>query len=87
MVYEDPKLGPKHISLMLAILYFFYRQDCKNPVKVFSSQLREQAKIRSQRIYYYCMKDLKEWGYIKMKPSYIRHEASEVTLRPIGKKG
>ena len=87
MVGEDPKMGPKHVSLMLAILYFFYRQGCVNPVQVFSAQLREQAKIRSERIYFYCMKDLKEWGYIKMNPSYRPGVASLITLREIGSRG
>jgi len=86
MVGEDPKMGPTHVSLMLAILYFFYRQGCVNPIMVFSSQLREQAKIRSERVYYYCMRDLKEWGYIKLNPSYKPDVGSLVTLREIGRK-
>ena len=86
MIDEDPKMGPKHVSLMLAILYFFYRQDCVNPVKVFSAQLRAQAKIRSERIYFYCMRDLKEWGYIKTSPSYKRDIPSDVFVRSVGKK-
>jgi hypothetical protein len=87
MIGEDPKMGPKHVSLMLAILYFFYRQGSVNPVQVFSAQLRGQAKIRSERIYYYCMKDLKEWGYIKLNPSFKSGIPSDITIRHIGSKG
>ena len=86
MVGEDPKIGPKHVSLMMAILYFFYRQGCVNPVKVYSVQLREQAKIRSERIYYYCMRDLREWGYIKTSPSYRPDVPSVVFVRTVGEK-
>ncbi len=86
IVGDDPKFSPKHISLMLAILYFFRKQGGINPVPVFSIQLRDQAKIRSERIYYYCMKDLKQWGYIKIKPSFKPDVASQITLREIGKK-
>lgn len=86
MVGEDPKFSTKHVSLMLAILYFFRKQGGINPVHVFSLQLREQAKIRSERIYYYCMKDLKEWGYIKLNPSFKADVASLITLRKIGDK-
>ncbi|MBS0027065.1 hypothetical protein [Chitinophaga hostae] len=86
IVSENPRMGPKHVSLMLAILYYFHHQGGSNPVTVFSAQLRDQAKIKSERIYYYVMRDLKDWGYIKLAPSFKPGVASLITLREIGSK-
>jgi hypothetical protein len=79
-VATDPRIGPRHISLYLAILHFYHVQKSRNPVRVFSRELRKQAKISSIRNYYSCMKDLREFGYIKYIPSFSPHEASEIYL-------
>lgn len=70
MVREDPRIGPSHISLFLAILYSYKSQDCQMPVSVYSRDLMKQAKISAGGTYHRCMRDLKEAGYIHYIPSY-----------------
>lgn len=79
-VADDPRIGPRHISLYLAILHFCHVQKYQSPIRVFSKELRKQAKISSIRNYYTCMKDLRELGYIKYIPSFSPYEASEIYL-------
>ncbi len=71
---------PRHLSLFLAILHFSYMQNSIDTVSVFSRELRKQVKICSVRNYYSCMKDLKEFGYIKYVPSFSPSEASSIYL-------
>jgi hypothetical protein len=70
MVREDPRIGPSHISLFLAILHSCKSQDYQMPVSVYSRDLMKQAKISAGGTYHRCMRDLKEAGYIHYIPSY-----------------
>lgn len=70
MAKEDPRIGPSHISLFLAILIVYHSQGYAIPISVFSKDLMKQAKISAVGTYHKCMKDLKEFGYIKYTPSY-----------------
>lgn len=80
VIAEDPRISPRHISLFLAILHFYHVQNSGNPVRVFSRELQKQAKIGSVRNYYACMKDLREFGYIKYVPSFSPFVASSIYL-------
>lgn len=80
VIADDPRISPRHISLFLAILHFYCVQNSTNPVKVFSRELRKQSKISSVRNYYSCMRDLKEFGYIKYVPSFDPSVASSIYL-------
>lgn len=80
VVGDDPRIGPHHISLFLAVLHFYQQQGGCNPVLAFSKELRKQAKIGSIRLYYSCMKDLREWGYLKHSPSFDPAKASSFFL-------
>ncbi len=82
-VSDDPRISPAHISLYLAILHFYRKQDWQNPVCVFARELMQQAKIGSSRTYHACLKDLKEGGYIKYVPSYNPFLGSLVYLKDI----
>ncbi len=44
-VGEDHRIGPTHISLFLAILYFYQKQEYAMPVYVYRKELMKQAKI------------------------------------------
>ncbi len=70
MARDDPRIGPTHISLFMAILYSYQQQQCAMPVSVFSKDLMKKAKIAGIGTYYKCMRELKEGGYIKFTPSY-----------------
>jgi hypothetical protein len=70
LVREDPRIGPSHISLFVAIMQSCKQQDYQIPVYIFSRDLMKQAKISALGTYHKCMKDLKELGYIRYIPSY-----------------
>ena len=69
-VREDPRIGPSHISLYMAILYCAKIQGSQMPVSVHSKELMRQAKISGMATYHKCMRDLNELGYIRYIPSY-----------------
>ena len=62
-------IGPAHISLFAAILYFYHYQDCRSPIHVSAIELQNIAKI-SGRTYYSCVKHLASQGYCVYEPSY-----------------
>lgn len=67
---EDPRIGPSHISLFVAILYYFNAGDSGLPISVHGKDLMRKAKISGMATYHKCMRDLKESGYIRYIPSY-----------------
>jgi len=69
LVKEDPRIGPSHISLYLAIVNCCQIQE-QLPVYAFGRDLMKGAKISAVATYHKCMKDLKEFGYIEYVPSY-----------------
>jgi hypothetical protein len=69
-VGEDHRIGPAHISLFLAILYYHRKQGHPDPVYVYRKELMKQAKIFAIGTYHKCMRDLQEGNYIRYIPSY-----------------
>lgn len=67
---EDPRIGPAHISLYTAILYYYIMQEGVNPISVYGRDLKKRAKIFAPATYHKCMGELKEYGYIRYVPSY-----------------
>lgn len=79
MIGEDPRIGPSHVSLFLAILHAC-KQQAAMPLSVFSRDLMKQAKISSVGTYHKCLKDLKEYGYIRYRPSFNPALGSEIDV-------
>jgi hypothetical protein len=69
-VGEDHRIGPTHISLFLAILYFYRKQEYILPIYVYRKELMRQAKISAFGTYHKGMRELKVYGYIGYVPSY-----------------
>lgn len=70
MIQDNPRIGPSHISLYMAILYTYRQQDSRIPISIFSRDLMKQAKIFGAATYHKCLQDLRECGYIRYVPSY-----------------
>ena len=68
-VRNDNRVGPIHMSLLMAIIYYWQKNDCNNPVCVFSRELMELSKITGVSTYYKMIRELHEYGYIKYEPS------------------
>jgi len=79
---EDPRMGPAHISLFIALLYLRHRSG--NPVRAYATELRRLSKINSKRLYYQIMRDLKERNFIQVRSSYNPAVPSEILLRKLG---
>ena len=69
-VGDDYRIGPTHISLFLAILYFYRKQGYQLPIYVYRKELMGQAKISAVGTYHKGMRELKAYGYIGYVPSY-----------------
>jgi hypothetical protein len=69
-VGEDHRIGPTHISLFLAIHYFYRKQEYAMPIYVYRKELMKQAKISAVGTYHKAMRELKQCGYIGYVPSY-----------------
>jgi hypothetical protein len=69
-VKADPRIGPTHISLFMAILYCKEEQGM-NPIYIFSAQLMQLAKISGPATYHKTIRQLKDYGYINYIPSYF----------------
>jgi hypothetical protein len=69
-VKDDPRAGPTHISLFMAILQAAGGQDVNAAISVFSRDLMKQAKIASIATYRKCIHDLQEMRFINYEPSY-----------------
>jgi hypothetical protein len=69
-VTEDPRMGPTHVSLFLAILYFYKKQKFQSPISIYSKELMKQAKISSCGTYHRCIQELHKYGFIQYVPSF-----------------
>lgn len=81
IISEDPRIGPAHISLFIALLYLSERRG--NPVSVYGAELRRLAKINSKNSYYRIIRDLKAGNFIQVRPSYNPAIRSEIFLRKL----
>lgn len=82
-IYEDTRLHPGHISLYLAL--FFYWNLHHFPTEFYANreQLMQMAKIGSKSTFHRLIKELTEWEYIDYKPSRNPSEFSTVSLSQI----
>jgi hypothetical protein len=68
-IRDDNRIGPTHISLFMAIVYYWVKNDCKNPVCIFSRDLMQLAKISGLSTYYKSVGQLNNYKYIRYEPS------------------
>lgn len=79
-VQSDPRIGPLHISLYMAILFIWARQGRPVRVQVSARDLKPVAKIAGAAPFYRCMKQLHRYGYIVYEPSFNPSEKSRIVL-------
>lgn len=65
----DARIGPTHISLYMALLVYWNKNNNQNPVSITSRKIMPLAKIYSRHTYNRRMKELKQYGYIRYFPS------------------
>lgn len=79
-IQRDPRIGPLHISLYMAIVFVWARQGRPNRVQVSARDLKPVAKIAGGAPFYRCMKQLHRYGYIVYEPSFNPMEKSKILL-------
>jgi hypothetical protein len=80
-IREDPRINPVHISLYMAIMQHWNKNNCKSPICVFSWELMQLAKISGVATYHRSIKELHEYGYIKYEPSYNHFMGSLIYIK------
>lgn len=65
----DPRMGPHHIAIYIALFQSWCLNNGRNPIPVTQVRLREIAKV-GRTTYHKCMRELEEYGYIKYVRSY-----------------
>lgn len=76
----DPRIGPLHISLYAAILYYWVAQGKPERVTVMGKELMPFAKIAGGTPFYRCLKQLHAYGYIVYEPSFNPAVKSGIAL-------
>ena len=77
----DPRIGPLHVSLYLAVFYLWMEQGGVDPVPVSAKELMPVAKIGGTTPFYRCIKELHRYGYIVYEPSF--NAARKSRVRPV----
>jgi len=76
---DDPRLGPAHVSLFIALL--LSEKEPGHMITLHKGNLMRQSKIRSSSTYYQCMKDLDDFGYVTYCPSQSPYGDSRALMR------
>lgn len=76
----DPRIGPLHVSLYLAIVYCWVQQGSQGPALVSGRELRPLAKITGGTPFYRVIRQLNAYGYIVYEPSFNPAVKSKVFL-------
>ena len=69
-ISEDPRIGPSHISLYLALWKKWKEGPEEQFVSFFRHDLVALSKISSGNTYHKALRQLQEYGYIRYIPSY-----------------
>jgi hypothetical protein len=77
---SDPRLGPLHISLYMALIFCWTQQGRNGPVQFTAKELMPIAKILGGTPFYRCIKELHKYGYIIYEPSFDPSVKSKVTF-------
>jgi len=79
-IQSDFRIGKTHIAIYFAILYQWERAGNPVPLKVFSREIMNIAKIEACSTYHRCLKDLDNFGYLQYQPSYKKNDPSKLFL-------
>jgi hypothetical protein len=83
---SDKRLLPTHVSLSLAIFYFYYKNGFESPFIIYRKDLMRLAHISSIATYHKCIRELCSYGYISYLPSYDGYKGSQICLKTSGAK-
>lgn len=67
---DDPRIGPTHISLYMALFQLYNLNGFKNPINICRKRVMKVAKIKGLATFHKCIKNLEQFGYIWYQPSF-----------------
>jgi hypothetical protein len=79
-IEKDARIGITHIGIYAALLQYWQKNGCANPLSAFSYEIMRIAKVSAQATYHRSVKDLHSFGYIRYEPSFKRNCRSKVYL-------
>ncbi len=79
-IREDNRISPVHISLFIAVVQQWNKNNWQNPVGILTRELMQLSKISGRATYYRALKELHEYGYIKYVPSHNKLTGSFIYL-------
>ncbi|UAY55779.1 hypothetical protein [Arachidicoccus terrestris] len=77
---NDFRVGPLHISLMMAILRFMREQQKGDVITVKGQVLREASKIASKSAYHKYISELHHYGYIRYESQSGSRKGSRICI-------
>ncbi len=80
-IEHDHRISITHIGIYAALLQYWKDHDFKNPIEVYSYEIKRIAKISASYTYHKTIKDLNAYGYIKYEPSFNRKRGSRIYLK------
>ena len=86
-VRGDPRLGPAHVSVYMALVYVWVSQGGSGPAQVCGRELGGLAKIAGSTPLYRRLRELHRYGYIVYEPSFNPAVRSRVFLPLMEKMG
>jgi hypothetical protein len=76
----DPRISITHIGIFAALLQYWQKNNFSSPVRAYSYQIMQLAKISASTTYHKTIRELSEYGYIKYEPSFKRNQPSKIYL-------
>lgn len=67
---NDARINSLHISLYVALLFYWQKSRYENPLMVVSRDIMDMAKISGRATYYRIIRELHDYKYIRYLPSY-----------------
>ena len=68
-IEKDARINTTHISLYMALLQQWNLNGGVNPFQIERSVIMSAAKINARYTYNKCINNLKDFGYVRYKPS------------------
>jgi hypothetical protein len=79
-IVDDPRIGPMHISLYMALLYHVGMAGEGRTVFITGNRIMPAAKMGSVATYHRVIHQLHEYGYIHYKPSHDKYNGSMIKI-------
>ncbi|THF52963.1 hypothetical protein E6C50_01785 [Flavobacterium supellecticarium] len=82
-ISKDARISSTHIGVFAALLEYRNRCGLLNPIRVYSYEIMELAKISASTTYHRCVRDLHKFGYIDYVASFNSAVGSQIYFQVI----